>query len=110
MSILTFGFYLIVAYLAYYMIVICYDVLTSKLSNTADGAHTVQYDFGHTHVPKVASLDDNENNHGGALRQTLNDREMRLSDDVSENREVETGVDLALENATSKKHYNGHNH
>jgi hypothetical protein len=109
MSIITFGFYLVIAYVIYYIVVISYDVLTNKSGKLAEAENGIQYDFGHP-APKIATLDDNESNSAGGLKQSLYEPVEAASIDVAEKHERETSVDLTLETMNGNKYHKIHNH
>ncbi|MGI8637915.1 MAG: hypothetical protein ACR2KZ_21155 [Segetibacter sp.] len=95
MSIITFGFYLVIIYVVYYIIVFSYDVLTNKSGKLAEAENGIQYDFGHPAPPKIATLDDNESNSAGGLKQSLYEPGESTSIEVTEDLQSETSVDLA---------------
>jgi hypothetical protein len=110
MSIITFGFYLVIAYIVYYIIVISYDVLTNKSGKLAEAENSVQYDFGQPAPPKIATLDDNESNSAGGLKQSFHEPFEAPSIEVTEEQENETSVDLALETKVNNRYHKINNH
>jgi hypothetical protein len=96
MSIISFGFYVVVAYVAYYILVISYDLLTSNPASGTDTDGNILYEFGDTPKPKLAVIEGEEEMPGGR-KQSIDFNETSLSEEVGQENEIAPAVDLALE-------------
>ncbi|HEX8356015.1 MAG TPA: hypothetical protein VF610_01315 [Segetibacter sp.] len=102
MSLSTFAFYVFIAYIIYYTVLISYDLLTSKSNINIDSDGGVQYDFGNVPVTKVATLDDNESGSGG-IKQSFDSDERSTYQELKEENDLTKSVDLSLENITTNE-------
>lgn len=105
MSFLSFFFYVVIAYILYYVIILCYDLLTGRSDKNSFGDNITHYDFGQVPAPKVAVLNDDENLSGGPTNGLSITEEPTTQEAYDENEKLEP-VDLTLENTTHEAYKN----
>lgn len=102
MSFLTFASYVIILYIIYYVSTISYDLLASNPAKSVDNNTIVQYDFGNVPAPKVATLDNYNEDSQGGKGQRIEADEIFSEQEIKEENETASSVDLSLERANAK--------
>lgn len=106
MSFLSFFFYVVIAYILYYAVVLSYDLLTGKSDKNPLRDTLTQYDIGQVPAPKVAVLKDDDNSTGG-LKNELSITEDQSTQEMYDENEKLESVDLTLENINRQVSKNG---